>query len=56
MNWFNKFLKFITPLSTYEKVRSRDKKGRYMGDNPKTKKNEAYTHVKKKRGRPPKKK
>ena len=36
-------------MSGYEKVRARDKKGRYIKDDPKTKKNEAYTLRKKKK-------
>ena len=55
MSWFKKFLKFITPLS-YVDVRTRDGKGRYIADDPTTVKNEAYTKVLKKRGRPRKKK
>jgi hypothetical protein len=30
-------------MSGYERVRARDKKGRYVKDDPKTTKNEAYT-------------
>tara|TARA_R100000742_G_C4277886_1_gene100129 strand:+ start:2763 stop:2963 length:201 start_codon:yes stop_codon:yes gene_type:complete len=66
MNWFKKVLKFFTPLSSaelpnplqeMETVRSRNKKGQYVGDDPTTpNKNEAYTKVPKKRGRPRKKK
>jgi hypothetical protein len=55
MSWFKSFLKFITPLS-YVDVRTRDGKGRYIADDPTTVKNEAYTKVLKKRGRPRKKK
>ena len=36
-------------MSGYERVRARDKKGRYIKDDPKTKKNEAYTLRKKKK-------
>ena len=40
-----------------ETVRARNKKGRYVADDPSTpNKNEAYTKVPKKRGRPRKKK
>ena len=71
MSWFKKFIKFITPLSSdelpnplkqkedvveTELVRARDKKGQYVADNISTPDvNEAYTTVKKKRGRPRKK-
>lgn len=48
MSWFKRFIKFITPLSTYEEVRARNKKGMYVADDPTTKKNEAYTLKKKK--------
>jgi hypothetical protein len=66
MSWFKKVLKFFTPLSSVElpnplheteTVRARNKKGRYVADDPSTPNvNEAYTKVKKKRGRPRKKK
>ena len=67
MNWFKKFLIFITPLSSVdlpsffkkemETVRARNNKGRYVADDPSTPDvNEAYTKVPKKRGRLPKKK
>ena len=57
MNWFKKFIKFITPPSLTEEVvvRARTKKGRYIADDPTTKKNEAYTRVKKKRSKASKK-
>jgi len=42
--WFmNKFLKIETV-----KVRARNKKGHYVADDPKTKKNEAYKTIKRK--------
>ena len=58
---------FFTPLSSaelpnplkeeMETVRARNKKGRYVADDPSTPDvNEAYTKVPKKRGRPRKKK
>ena len=72
MSWFKKFIKFITPLSSdelpnplkqkekvveTELVRARNNKGRYVADDINTPDvNEAYTTVKKKRGRPRKKK
>tara|TARA_R110002012_G_scaffold313664_1_gene525421 strand:+ start:313 stop:510 length:198 start_codon:yes stop_codon:yes gene_type:complete len=65
MSWFKKFIKFITPPSSEkvvetEIVRARNKKGRYVADDPNTLEvNEAYKTVKvtkKKRGRPRKKK
>ncbi len=66
MDWFKKVLKFFTPLSyaelpnplhETETVRARNKKGQYVADDPSTPNvNEAYTTVKKKRGRPRKKK
>ena len=66
MSWFKKVLKFFTPLSSVElpnplheteTVRARNKKGRYVADDPSTPNvNEAYTTVKQKRGRPRKKK
>ena len=66
MSWFKKVLKFFTPLSSVElpnplheteTVRARNKKGRYVADDPSTPNvNEAYTTVKKKGGRPRKKK
>lgn len=58
MSWFKKVLKFFTPLSSVElpnplheteTVRARNKKGRYVAD-------DSSTPVKKKRGRPRKKK
>ena len=66
MSWFKKVLKFFTPLSSVElpnplqvteTVRARYKKGRYIADDSSTPYvNEAYTTIKKKRGRPRKKK
>ena len=35
-------------MSGYERVRARNSKGQYIKDDPKTKKNEAYTLKKKK--------
>ena len=67
MSWWKKVVHFFTPLSSVElpnplkeemeTVRARNKKGRYVADDPSTPDvNEAYTKVPKKRGRPPKKK
>tara|TARA_R110000751_G_scaffold128317_3_gene230372 strand:+ start:1334 stop:1534 length:201 start_codon:yes stop_codon:yes gene_type:complete len=66
MSWIKKVLKFFTPLSSVElpnplqemeTIRARNKKGRYVADDPSTpNKNEAYTKVPKKKGRPRKKK
>lgn len=75
MSWWKKVVYFFTPLSSEELpnplkekeevvqtelVRARNKKGRYVADDPSTPDvNEAYTKVKvtkKKRGRPRKKK
>jgi hypothetical protein len=67
MSWLKKILHFFTPLSSVElpnpfkerveTVRARNKKGRYVADDPNTPNiNEAYTKVPKKRGRPRKKK
>tara|TARA_Y100001937_G_C7009432_1_gene280255 strand:+ start:549 stop:731 length:183 start_codon:yes stop_codon:yes gene_type:complete len=39
-----------------ERVRARDAKGRYIADDPKTAKNEAYTRVYKGKKKPAKKK
>jgi len=55
MNWFKKLIQFITPPSLTEEIRARNKKGRYIADDPTTKKNEAYTRVKKKRSKASKK-
>ena len=55
MSWFKKFLTFITPLS-YVDVRTRDVKGRYIADDPKTVQNEAYKKVLRKRTKSTKKK
>jgi hypothetical protein len=55
MSWFKKFLTFITPLS-YVDVRTRDVKGRYIADDPKTVQNEAYKKVLRKKTKSPKKK
>jgi len=54
-NWFKKVIEFITPLS-YVEVRARDRKGKYVADNPKTVKNEAYTKVLRKKSKARKKK
>ena len=40
----------------WERVRARDAKGRYIADDPKTAKNEAYTRVYKEKAKPAKKK
>ena len=67
MSWWKKVVYFFTPLSSAElpnplkeeteTVRARNKKGRYVTDDPSTPDvNEAYTQVPKKRGRPRKKK
>jgi len=67
MSWWKKVVYFFTPLSSVElpnplkeemeTVRARNKKGRYVADDPNTPDiNEAYTKVPKKRGRPRKKK
>ena len=67
MSWWKKVVHFFTPLSSaelsnplkedMETVRARNKKGRYVADDPSTPNvNEAYTKVPKKRGRPRKKK
>jgi len=67
MSWWKKVVYFFTPLSSeelpnplkeqMETVRARNKKGRYVADDPNTPDiNEAYTKVPKKRGRPRKKK
>jgi hypothetical protein len=42
---------FFKDDSEYETVRARNKKGRFVADDPKTKKNEAYTKVKKKKAK-----
>ena len=55
MSWFKRFISFITPLS-YVDVRTRDNKGRYIADDPKTIENEAYKKVLRKRTKSPKKK
>ena len=49
MSWFKKFIEQITPQYLTEVVRTRNKKGRYIADDPTTVKNEAYTRVKKKK-------
>ena len=67
MSWWKKVVYFFTPLSSeelpnplkeeMETVRARNKKGRYVADDPSTPNiNEAYTKIPKKRGRPRKKK
>tara|TARA_R100000541_G_scaffold19513_1_gene29471 strand:+ start:12610 stop:12777 length:168 start_codon:yes stop_codon:yes gene_type:complete len=55
MSWFKKIIAFITPLS-YVEIRARDRKGKYVADDPKTIKNEAYTKVLRKRPKARKKK
>ena len=45
MSWWNKISEFFG----YETVRARDKKGRFVKDDPKTAKNEAYTKRKKRK-------
>jgi len=49
MSWWNKFKHFLNGTSEedFETVRAKDSKGRYIADNPDTKKNEAYTKRKK---------
>ena len=54
MSWWKKFVAFITPPSTTELIRARNKKGRYVADDPSTPKNEAYVRVKKKSKKPKK--
>jgi hypothetical protein len=67
MSWWKKVVYFFTPLSSeelpnplkeqMETVRARNKKGRYVADDPSTPHvNEAYTKVPKKRSHPRKKK
>jgi|TARA_E500000318_G_C3543346_1_gene205570 hypothetical protein len=54
MGWWTKVVDFWTNTEEV-KVRSKDKKGRYVADDKSTPDvNEAYTTVRKKRGRPPK--
>tara|TARA_R110002020_G_scaffold248172_1_gene462223 strand:- start:1212 stop:1382 length:171 start_codon:yes stop_codon:yes gene_type:complete len=48
MNLWTKISSFFNP-NAYDSIRTRDKKGRYIGDDPKTIRNEAYTKVKKKK-------
>ena len=56
MSWLSKMWNKITGTEKV-KVRARNKKGQYVADDPSTPNvNEAYTTVKKKRGRPRKKK
>ncbi len=55
MSWLKKFLTFITPLS-YVEIRTRNSKGRYIADDPKTAQNEAYKKVLRKKTKSPKKK
>jgi|TARA_R110002033_G_scaffold15040_2_gene43181 hypothetical protein len=55
MSWFKKVIAFITPLS-YVEIRTRNSKGRYIADDPKTAQNEAYKKVLRKRTKSPKKK
>ena len=45
MSIFNKIKSFFSP-SSYKVVRARTKKGTFIADDPKTKKNEAYKKVK----------
>jgi len=47
---------FVKDDLEYETVRTRNKKGRFVADDPKTKKNEAYTKVKKKKSKKKKEK
>jgi|TARA_R110000772_G_scaffold127305_1_gene234442 hypothetical protein len=54
MGWWTKVVDFWTNTEEV-KVRSKDKKGRYIADDKSTPDvNEAYTKVRKKRGRPAK--
>ena len=54
MGWWTKVVDFWTNTEEV-KVRSKDKKGRYVADDKSTPDvNEAYTTVRKKRGRPAK--
>ena len=53
MSWLKSFLKFITPLS-YVEIRTRNSKGRYIADDPKTTQNEAYKKVLRKKTNPTK--
>ena len=55
MSWLKKFIKFITPLS-YVEIRTRDRKGRYIADDPNTPENEAYKKVLRKKPQSSKKK
>ena len=48
MSWFGNMLAKIGLVES-EVVRTRDKKGRYIPDDPKTAKNEAYKTVRKKK-------
>ena len=52
MGFWNKVADFFG----WERVRARDAKGRYIADDPKTAKNEAYTRVYKEKTKPAKKK
>ncbi len=45
MSWFKKLIQFITPPSLTEEIRARNKKGRYIADDPTTIQNEAYKKV-----------
>ena len=48
MKWFGNMLAKIGLVES-EQVRTRDKKGRYIADDPTTAKNEAYKTVKKRK-------
>lgn len=48
MSWFGNMLAKMGLVES-EVVRTRDKKGRYIADDPKTAKNEAYKTVRKKK-------
>tara|TARA_R110000796_G_scaffold50545_2_gene119429 strand:- start:2689 stop:2844 length:156 start_codon:yes stop_codon:yes gene_type:complete len=50
MSFFDKIKSFFSP-SSYKTVRARTKKGQFVADNPKTKKNEAYKKVKVKKSK-----
>ena len=57
MSWWKKFITVLTTYQSskdeskeeeeYETVRTRNKKGRYVADDPDTPENEAYTRTKK---------
>jgi len=48
MSWFGNVLAKLGLVES-EVVRARDKKGRYVADDPKTAKNEAYKTVRKRK-------